>query len=250
MPSTGDISQTYSGPAGPKEPLRNPLLKHVAVIMDGNGRWAEERNLPRREGHTRGYKNVSKIVRCFSDLSIQYLTLFGFSTENWGRPEKEVTSIMELVEFAKSDIAELHQNNVRILHVGRSNRFSQAVNYAIKQAVRITKDNTGMTLSVAFDYGGRYDIMQAVKSVVADGLRPDQITEEAFEERLFTRGLPDVDMLIRTGSEFRISNFLLWQAAYAELYFSDLLWPDFDEKEIHKSLDFYQTRRRRFGRVI
>ncbi len=226
------------------------IPQHVAIIMDGNGRWAQKRNLPRSKGHIAGYKNISNVVRAFADKLVSTITLFGFSTENWNRPKEEVYSIMQLAEHAQENIKEMHANNVRIQHIGRTDHFDAKTYSIIEYAVNLTKHNTGLNLNFAFDYGGRYDIIHAVKQIVSEGWNTESITEETFCKMLMTKSLTDVDLLIRTGNEFRISNFLLWHLAYSELYFSERFWPDFGEEEIQKSLEFYALRSRKFGRVI
>ncbi len=225
------------------------LPKHVAIIMDGNGRWAEECGLARAEGHRAGYLNVNKIAKVIDKAKIKYLTLFGFSTENWQRPLHEVSFIMGLVESADENVEELNRNNVVIRHVGRTDRLDKTVLKHINYAVSLTRNNTGLCLSFAFDYGGRDDIVHAARCLFGKVSSPDEISEELISENLFTSDLPDPDLLIRTGGEFRISNFLLWQAAYAELYYSSTLWPDFGEAEMNDALLAYVARRRRFGRV-
>ncbi len=224
--------------------------RHVAIVMDGNGRWARERELPREQGHQHGRIKLHDVVRAFSERGVRYLTLYAFSTENWRRPSEEVQGLMTLAaEAIKQDAPRLHQEGARLLHLGRKDRLDPDIAAAIDRVVDTTKDNTGITLSVAFDYGGREEILAAARSLMRDGVAADSIDESAFESRLFTNGLPDPDLIIRTGGELRISNFLLWQAAYAELYFTPTLWPDFGPQEVTKALDSYAARKRRFGGV-
>ncbi len=224
--------------------------RHVAIVMDGNGRWARERELPREQGHQHGRIKLHDVVRAFSERGVRYLTLYAFSTENWRRPSEEVQGLMTLAaEAIKQDAPRLHQEGARLLHLGRKDRLDPDIAAAIDRVVDTTKDNTGITLSVAFDYGGREEILEAARSLMRDGVAANNIDESAFESRLFTNGLPDPDLIIRTGGELRISNFLLWQAAYAELYFTPTLWPDFGPQEVTKALDSYAARKRRFGGV-
>ena len=224
--------------------------QHVAIVMDGNGRWARERELPREQGHQHGRIKLHDVVRAFSERGVRYLTLYAFSTENWRRPSDEVEGLMALAaEAIKQDAPRLHQEGARLVHLGRKNRISPDIAAAIDRVVDVTKENTGITLSVAFDYGGREEILEAARTLLRDDVAPDDVNESAFASRLFTNGLPDPDLIIRTGGELRISNFLLWQAAYAELYFTPTLWPDFGPEEVGKALDAYAARKRRFGAI-
>ena len=232
------------------DPERNDssVPRHVAIVMDGNGRWARERELPREHGHQHGRVKLHDVVRAFSEHGVRYLTLYAFSTENWRRPSDEVQGLMALAaEAIKEDAPRLHQEDARLVHLGRKDRITPDIAAAIDRVVDMTRDNTGITLSVAFDYGGREEILEAARSLVRDSVTPDDVNESAFTARLFTNGLPDPDLIIRTGGELRISNFLLWQAAYAELYFTPTLWPDFGPQEIENALDAYAARKRRFG---
>lgn len=226
------------------------LPQHVAIIMDGNGRWAKARSKPRSDGHRAGYENVRNIVSAAAVEGVKFLTLFAFSTENWDRPTEEVSGILDLAaEVIKFEVDDLHSNNVQVKHVGRLDRLPQGLQTQILEAVELTKDNTGLTLGVAFDYGGRYDIVQAARQMVSDGLAPDEITEESVSRYLFTASVPDPDLIVRTGGEFRISNFLIWQSAYAEFYSTDVFWPDFDKDQFRMALEAFAQRDRRFGRV-
>ena len=216
--------------------------------MDGNGRWAERRGFPRFEGHLAGIKSVRSTVRCLSQYPIKYVTLYGFSTENWERPRDEVINLFRLLEeVADKEALEFHKLGVKIRHLGRLEDLSQGLRQAVNRAIELTKNNTGMTLSLAFNYGGRTEILDAVRAIIAEGVPPQNINEGLFNSYLYTAGLPDVDLIIRTGGELRISNFLIWQATYSEYYFTDVLWPDFGEKEIKKALLSYSRRQRRFG---
>ncbi len=226
------------------------LPTHIAIIMDGNGRWAEQRGLPRLNGHKAGVDNIHRLVERLSQYQIRYVTLYGFSTENWSRPEDEVEGLLHLLEERiDKETVELHRNGVRIRHLGRFDRLPDHLQHAINRAVDLTKNNSRMLLGVAFDYGARGEILDAVRRLVAEGITPDNIDERSFNSYLYTTGLPDVDLVIRTGGELRISNFLLWQAAYSEYYFTKVLWPDFSERDIDRALLSYSRRQRRFGGV-
>ena len=223
---------------------------HVAVIMDGNGRWARERGIPRSEGHRAGKKNIRLIIEAFARRGVSCLTLFAFSTENWHRPDDEVRALIEILsQVIESEVDALHRQGVRIRHLGRLDRLTPELQQSVTDSIRLTGGNTRMTLNVAFDYGGRAEILAAVRQIVADLRAPGEITEELFRSYLYTGETPDPDLVIRTAGEQRLSNFLLWQAAYAEYYSTPVLWPDFDEAEVTKALDAYAGRRRRFGRV-
>ena len=224
------------------------LPNHIAIIMDGNGRWAEQRGLPRLDGHRAGVKNIRSIIECLNEYRVKYVTLYGFSTENWNRPEDEVKGLFYLIEGAiDKETPELHKKGVRLRHLGRLEELPQGLRQAINRAVELMKNNTGMTLSFAFNYGGRVEILDAVRHLIADGIPPQNIDGKLFNSYLYTAGLPDVDLVIRTGGELRISNFLMWQAAYSEYYFTKVLWPDFGKKDIEKALLSYSQRQRRFG---
>ena len=222
--------------------------RHVAFIMDGNGRWAEQRGLPRLEGHHSGVKNIRPIIMYLNKHGVEYVTLYAFSTENWNRPEDEVNGLLHLLEdVIETETRELHKNNVRIRHVGSNEGLSRQLQEAIKAAVNLTGKNIGMTVGVAFNYGGRAEIINAINRLIAEGVLPGDINEELFRDYLYTVDFPDVDLVIRTGGEFRTSNFLIWQAAYSEYYFTQVLWPDFTEEHLEKALLTYSQRQRRFG---
>ena len=221
---------------------------HVAIVPDGNGRWAEQRGLPRLSGHQAGAENMHRMVNYLNEYPIKYVTLYGFSTENWSRPEDEVKGLFYILEaFINNCVMEIHNKGIRLRHLGRLNELPQGLQRAINKAVELTKNNTGMTLNVAFNYGGRVEIVDAVHRLITDGITPQDIDEELFSKYLYTAGLPDVDLLIRTGDETRLSNFLLWQTAYSEYYFTKVLWPDFGKEDIDKALLSYSRRKRRFG---
>ena len=224
---------------------------HVAIIMDGNGRWAQSRGATRSDGHRAGTNNIRTVIETFADSEVKYLTLFAFSTENWQRPSKEVRTLIEILrDVIIKEVGELHEQGVRIRHLGRLDRLSREFQSLIQNSIELTRHNTGMTLSVAFDYGGRDEIISAVRRIVADNVPPGNITEQLFEHYLHTRELPDPDLIIRTAGEMRLSNFLLWQSAYAEYYATPVLWPDFGEREALDALAAYGQRQRRFGRVV
>jgi len=229
------------------DPKRLP--RHVAVIMDGNGRWAARRGLPRVAGHREGMASVRAVVRACNDLQIPCLTLYAFSTENWKRPRTEVHFLMQLlIEFLRKEIKELHAQNVKLGMLGQREHVPAGVLKAIDAGLALTARNTGLRLQFAFNYGGRQEILDAVAAWSKQRRRPP-LTEETFARHLYTAGLPDPDLLIRTSGEMRISNFLLWQLAYAEIVVTPVLWPDFREKHLHSALAEYQQRERRFGGV-
>lgn len=226
--------------------------RHVAIIMDGNGRWAKLQGKMRVFGHKAGAKSVRRAVSYAASQGIDALTLYAFSSENWNRPEQEVSSLMELFVWAlESEVKSLHRHNVRLRIIGDTSRFSSRIQDRIKKAETLTRDNTGLTLNIAANYGGRWDIVQAVRhlaSQVQEGaLLPAQIDESLLGQQMCMSELPPVDLVIRTGGEHRISNFLIWQIAYAELYFTDVLWPDFDEQDFKGALNAFANRERRFG---
>ncbi|MFH0914628.1 MAG: polyprenyl diphosphate synthase [Chloroflexota bacterium] len=224
------------------------LPQHVAIIMDGNRRWAEMRGLPHLEGHRAGVKAARQVIEGLQEHGIKYVTLYSFSTENWKRPMKEVSGLMRLLEQSiKQETRELHERNMRLVHLGRLEGLSPKLRRTLEKAVELTRHNTAMTVGVAFNYGGRGEIVDAVRRLVSDGVSPQEIDERLFSRYLYTDGLPEVDLVIRTGGEIRTSNFLIWQAAYAEYYFTPVLWPDFDDKELEKALLAYRQRQRRFG---
>lgn len=223
---------------------------HVGIIMDGNGRWARARGLPRVAGHKAGTDNLRRVLRACSDFGIKVLTVYAFSTENWGRPPDEVAGLMTILGQAiRRETQDLHANNVRILHSGRLEGVAPRLAQQIQDAVALTVNNTRITLNVAFNYGGRAEIVDAVKHILRDGLKPEDVTESLLSDYLYNAGLPDPDLIIRTGGEWRLSNFLIWQAAYAEYYATPTFWPDFDEDELARALVEYSQRERRFGKV-
>lgn len=226
--------------------------RHVAIIMDGNGRWAKKRMMPRIMGHRQGAVRVREVVQASVECGIEVLSLFAFSTENWQRPQEEVSGLMRLfLESLKKERDALHKNNIRLRVIGDRSRFAAEIQQEIEAAEALTQNNHGMVLNIAANYGGRWDIVQAVQRYYqAQGQQQAQaITAEALEAYLSTAGLPEPDLLIRTGGEHRISNFMIWQLAYTELYFTDTFWPDFDRSAYQAALEGYAVRQRRFGRV-
>ena len=223
---------------------------HVAIIMDGNGRWATKRDLPRLAGHRVGVDCIQGVLKTLAAKGVKYVTLYAFSTENWNRPAQEVEGILEILYDAlRNQTKALHENNVHIVHIGKANRLSSQLREAVAYAQDMTRDNTGVTLNVAFDYGGRDEILEAVKQIIRDGVPADDIDERLFSKYLFTAQTPDPDLIIRTGGELRISNFLLWQSAYSEYYHTPTLWPDLDSAELERVLAAFTNRQRRFGKV-
>lgn len=224
--------------------------QHVAIIMDGNGRWAKERGLPRLAGHEAGGKNIRPVVKIFADYGVRYLTLYAFSTENWSRPRIEVAGLLGLLsKKINQETQAFHQENIRLVHLGRLDRLSQKLREKVKAAVELTKNNTGLTLCLAFDYGSRDEIVQAAGRIADASIPGDNVDESLFARYLYCPDIPDPDLVIRTAGESRLSNFLLWQAAYSELYFTPVLWPDFGAKDIEEALSEYKHRQRRFGRI-
>ena len=226
------------------------IPEHVAIIMDGNGRWAKKRGLPRLGGHRAGAENLNRILRACGNFGIKYLTLYAFSTENWSRPAEEVVGLMTLLEdVIDRKLQELHEQGVQIRHIGRLDGVGQRLATKLRDALYLTRNNKRIVLNVAFNYGGRDEIVHTVQQIISKGLTPDEITEDVLEKYLYTAGQPDPDLIIRTSGESRTSNFLIWQAAYAEWYFTPALWPDFNEEHLRKALSFYCSRERRFGLV-
>jgi undecaprenyl diphosphate synthase len=219
--------------------------------MDGNGRWAQQRGRPRLMGHQAGVDNIRRILESSVEYGIKVLTIYAFSTENWHRPPEEVMGLMTLLGLTiRRQLNELHKNGVQIRHSGRMGGIDPELQKQIRHALEVTQHNDRIILNVAFNYGGRAEILDAVRSALADGIAPEELTEELFSRYLYTADLPDADFIIRTGGEWRLSNFLIWQAAYAEYYSTPTYWPDFDEKELHKALQEFNARQRRFGRVL
>lgn len=246
--SSGDRPLAFERPILAPAPPGVPT--HVAIIMDGNGRWATRRGLPRPMGHRAGTQNVTRIVEASLDIGIRVLTLYAFSTENWGRPQDEVSGLMKLfLEISRRETLNLHRQGVRIQHLGSLERTSAALRQAITDATALTQGNRRLVLNFAFDYGGRAEIVRAVQALLTHGMDANQITEQTISDALDTRGLPDPDLIIRTAGEMRLSNFLLWQAAYSEYYSSTKFWPDFDADDLRAATTAYSQRKRTFGHV-
>ena len=231
------------------------LPEHIAIIMDGNGRWAKQRSLPRFAGHREGINSVREITRICGEIGIKHLTLYTFSKENWARPQTEVSALMKLLLTSiRKEIKNLHENNVRLTTIGAFQDLPKSARKGIEEGIEITKNNTGLNLNLALSYGSRQEIMQAIqqiaKMVDLDKLKIDNINQEYFENLLYTNKIPDPDLLIRTGGEFRVSNFLLWQIAYTEIYVTNTYWPAFREEELLEAIADFQSRERRFGKVV
>ncbi|MGZ3513627.1 MAG: isoprenyl transferase [Thermodesulfobacteriota bacterium] len=230
------------------------LPRHIAIIMDGNGRWAKNKALSRISGHLKGVNAVREVVTACRELGIKVLTLYAFSIENWKRPAEEVNALMGLLkEYLQKECEEMRQNNIRLNAIGRLSDLPPDVQATLQETIKQTEHCDGMILNLALSYGGRSEILHAVQGIVSDlkkdKIKPEEITVQRFSQYLWTHGLPDPDLLIRTSGEFRISNFLLWQIAYTELYVTDTLWPDFDRRELSKAIADYQSRERRFGLI-
>ncbi len=244
--SSPDINSSMPIAGADGEP--GPTPSHVAIIMDGNGRWAERQGLPRKAGHRRGVGNIPRVVESLSQRGVKVVTLYAFSTENWRRPSDEVDSLMAiLAEEVEPQTRELHRAGVKLVHLGDTSPLDPVLQDAIRQAQTVTKHNAGITVNVAFNYGGRDEILQAVRRILADGVAPEAVDESLFSRYLYTDGCPDPDLIIRTGGEQRLSNFLIWQAAYSEYYHTPVLWPDLDAEELDRALGAYRQRQRRFG---
>jgi undecaprenyl diphosphate synthase len=223
---------------------------HVAIIMDGNGRWAKKRGLRRLAGHRVGVDCIQSVLNTLGAKGVKYVTLYAFSTENWNRPAEEVEGILDIMYDAlREQTQALHENNVQIMHIGKADKLNPALREAVANAQELTRHNSGVTLNVAFDYGGRDEILEAVKQLIRDQVPAEDVDEELFSRYLFTSHSPDPDLIIRTGGELRISNFLLWQSAYSEYYHTSTLWPDLDSTELERVLEAFSNRERRFGRV-
>jgi len=236
--------------AGKPTTATSGVPRHVAIIMDGNGRWAQSRHRPRLEGHRQGVDNIQRIVPTAIDLGIEVLTLFAFSTENWGRPTDEVSGLMRLFTLiSRRETANLHRQGVRVAHIGSFDGVNKLLAQAIQDAVALTRNNTRLHLNIAFNYGGRDEITRAVRCIVAEGVAPEEVTEGLIDRYLSTAGLPDPDLILRTAGEMRLSNFLIWQAAYSEYYASPKLWPDFGPEDLRKAVESYAGRHRKYGKL-
>jgi len=237
----------------PEKPLELPdrIPTHVAIIMDGNGRWALARGLPRLAGHQAGTENLRRVIEACTEFGIRYLTIYAFSTENWGRPQEEVQGLMRILEdVIDRELQELHDQGVQLHHIGRLDRLNPALRDKVVQAIEFTRENTRLVLNVAFNYGGRDEIICAIQRIIEDGVKPEALNDELVNHYLFTAGVPDPDLIIRTSGELRGSNFLIWQGAYSEWYFTPTYWPDFGRDELLKAIHEFAQRERRYGGIM
>ncbi len=226
------------------------IPQHVAIIMDGNGRWALQRGLPRLAGHKAGTENLRRVIRASVELGVKYLTIYAFSTENWGRPPEEVKGLMYILEdVIDRELNELHKEGVQLRHIGRLERLAPSLQEKVLDAIAVTKNNDRLILNIAFNYGGRDEIVQAIQRMMKDGIPPEKVTDELVSQYLYTVGVPDPDLIIRTSGELRVSNFLIWQAAYSEWYITPTFWPDFGKDEYRRALEAFAQRDRRYGKV-
>ena len=230
--------------------LPEKIPTHIAIIMDGNGRWALKRGLPRLAGHRAGTENLRRIIEACIEFGIRYLTIYAFSTENWGRPQEEVQGLMRIIEdVIDRELQELHDQGVQLRHIGRLDGLDPVLQKKVLHAVEYTKENSKLILNVAFNYGGRDEIVCAIQGMIRDGIAPDDVNEELVSHYLFTSGVPDPDLVIRTSGELRGSNFMIWQGAYSEWYFPPTYWPDFDKEQLRQALEVFGRRHRRYGKV-
>ena len=229
-------------------PTFEKVPEHIAIIMDGNGRWARERGLPRVAGHRAGTENLRTIIRASAKFGIKYLTFYAFSTENWSRPRAEVSGLLHILsEVIDREIGELNEEGARLVHIGHLDGLSKTLQKKVRDAIELTKENERITIVLAFNYGGRDEIVHAIHRMIRDGLDPEDVDQKLVADYLFTAGLPDPDLVIRTSGEQRMSNFLIWQSAYSEWYFPKVYWPDFDEEELRKAILEFGARERRYG---
>ncbi len=241
---TGDLNSLY------QKALKGNIPGHIAIIMDGNGRWANQHHLGRIRGHRKGVQAIREVVAAGNRLGVQFITLYAFSTENWNRPADEVEALWNLmVEFLEKETAELKQNNVRITCIGKIDSIPVHAREKMDWAMHETSDNKGLVLNLAINYGGRDELVEAIKWIISEKLKPEEISADCVNQHLYTRNIPDPDLMIRTSGEQRISNFLLWQISYSELYFTPVLWPDFGQKDLIEAVLDYQSRHRRFGGI-
>jgi undecaprenyl diphosphate synthase len=223
---------------------------HVAIIMDGNGRWAIKRGLPRLAGHKAGTENLREIIKACVEFGIKYLTIYAFSTENWGRPAEEVDGLMHILEeVIDHELEELHGQGVQLVHIGRLERLEPSLQEKVERSIELTKNNNRITVCIAWNYGGRDEIVCAIKKIIENGHQPDEICDDLVSQYLFTAGIPDPDLIIRTSGEMRISNFLIWQSAYSEWFVTPIFWPDFNKNELKKAILEYSSRERRYGLI-
>lgn len=244
------ISKDNAEPDTSNLPAPEKRPRHIAIIMDGNGRWARQRGLPRSEGHRQGTENLRTIIRAAVEYGIEILTIYAFSTENWSRPRREVQLLMRILEMViDRELRELDQEGVQIRHIGELDGISPRLAKKVTEACDTTAHNTRLILNVAFNYGGRDEIVHAVQNIIAKGYKPDEVTEELIDQHLYTADLPDPDLIVRTSGEYRLSNFLIWQGSYSEYYYTDVYWPDFDKDCLREAIIDYSQRKRRFGKT-
>ena len=242
------ISKDKAEPNMTNLPEKRP--HHIAIIMDGNGRWARQRGLPRSAGHRQGTENLRTIIRAAVEFDIKILTIYAFSTENWSRPRREVQLLMRILEMViDRELNELNQQGVQIRHIGELDGIPERLQAKVLEACETTKNNTRLILNVAFNYGGRDEIVHAVQSIIEQGYKAEEVTEELLSAHLYTADLPDPDLIVRTSGEYRLSNFLIWQGSYSEYYYTDVYWPDFDKECLRKAIIEYSQRKRRFGKT-
>ena len=229
--------------------LPENLPEHIAIIMDGNRRWAKENNLPSALGHKKGVESLKTILKACNEFGIKYLTVYAFSTENWNRKQEEVDFLMDLLAMTlKTELKEMHENNVVMKFIGDTEQLSEKLQTILKESSEYTKNNTGVNLQIAFNYGSRNEITQAIKNIIDKGYKSSEITQKLISEELYTKNIPDPDLLIRTGGEMRISNYLLWQIAYSEIYVTEQYWPEFDKKSLSLAIEEFANRHRRYGK--
>jgi undecaprenyl diphosphate synthase len=229
---------------------QSKIPTHVAIIMDGNGRWAAQRGLPRLAGHRAGTENLRRVIRACVEFGVQYMTIYAFSTENWGRPKDEVDGLLHILEdVIDQELNELHEEGVQLRHIGHLEALPVGLREKVLRAIEMTRNNTRLVLSLAFNYGGRDEIVCAIREIVREGIPVEEITQDVVNRHMFTAGIPDPDLIIRTSGEMRVSNFLIWQGAYAELYVTQTYWPDFDREALKIALDDFARRDRRYGRI-
>ncbi len=234
----------------PETDLTGQIPTHIAIIMDGNGRWALSRGLPRLAGHRAGTENLRRVIEACIEFGVKYLTIYAFSTENWGRPVEEVQGLMRILEdVIDRELQELHDQGVQLRHIGRLDQLRPSLRQKVLDAIEYTKNNDRLVLNVAFNYGGRDEIVCAIQHIIRNGVPAEAVTDELVSQYLFTAGVPDPDLIIRTSGELRGSNFLIWQGAYSEWYFTPTYWPDFGKEELARALEEYKHRQRRFGKV-
>lgn len=250
MAEITDTAETITETGGLPPLPREKVPAHIAIIMDGNGRWAQRRGLPRLAGHRAGTENLREVLRACGEFGVKVLTIYAFSTENWGRPPAEVQGLLAILrDVIDKELYDLHKEGVQLRHIGELEKIDPDLQAKVRHAVELTRHNDRLILNVAFNYGGRAELVRAIREIISDGIAPEAVTEALVGQYLYTGSLPDPDLIIRTSGEFRLSNFLIWQSAYAEYYASDVCWPDFKREELHKALLHFANRDRRYGLV-